>query len=684
MSFRLASSRAHPPRCASRSFRHPSDRVFPLGAIPGHHRGSGHLPYRFRAFGRAQGEGDSRFFRLRFFLRLRDLRGWHRPLLGSLPGAGVSLEDPTAAAPGGAHRAWTRRHRRGVGFPVRAGGPQRQAFPGGAAQLPGLDLALRVAVGARSGGGGLHRRLREAVPDHRRSQPPGRAGHFPGRGSGGGAGLQQRDRGKAFRVRWQGVHGARAGVCENSRGLRQHRGENRCRWGSGAPRGCGPGGAGAGNPPGRSRSGRSGGSRGGDRGDAPRGKRAQRDPRGEGQACGACAVPPRRRGGGHHLRSRGPHQKGHRHAQARAFGRDDHRELGDPAFPVARPFGAGADPHDSRFGLPGVHSAVFPWRYREHHVAGWHRHFYRRPGGRRHRGGGKRLQQDPPLAGRRSAWRFSQRAPPSPPRGGPFGFLLAFGDCRGVFAGLRAGGTGGPAVQAVGLLQELGYGAGGDPRRDPGSGDAHALRPHRAVFFSAEVSGASRHQDFRRDILRRGKTPGKPRFVPHLRAGLPLRVAPHQIGDRCCPAVGGGKSSGVFQAGARVHAAVGRRHDSLHAHHAAGDFRHRSGKAAANPGPHPQIVPRGRKGFRQGRARGNIHRSGAVFHDGNHGGAQARGPVAQETPLVLFLGPGAARLAAPPPLAGSHQLRGAGGGKGPGAAHPRGDQRLDHAHQGAH
>ncbi len=73
-----------PARRHPRPLRHPGDRLLALGPQPRHHRGPGHLPDRHRAPRRAAREGDPRLLRLRLLLRLRHLRGRHRPLLGAL------------------------------------------------------------------------------------------------------------------------------------------------------------------------------------------------------------------------------------------------------------------------------------------------------------------------------------------------------------------------------------------------------------------------------------------------------------------------------------------------------------------------------------------------------------------------------------------------------------------------
>ena len=99
---------AHPAGRHPRPLRHAGDRLLALGPQPRHPRGPGHLPDRHRAAGRAQGEGDPRLLRLRLQLRLRHLRGRHRPLLGAHPRARVPEQDPAAAARRACRPSWGR------------------------------------------------------------------------------------------------------------------------------------------------------------------------------------------------------------------------------------------------------------------------------------------------------------------------------------------------------------------------------------------------------------------------------------------------------------------------------------------------------------------------------------------------------------------------------------------------
>ena len=142
--------------------------------------------------------------------------------------------------------------------------------------------------------------------------------------------------------------------------------------------------------------------------------------------------------------------------------------------------------------------------------------------------------------------------------------------------------------------------------------------------------------------------------------------------------------AGVLQARQRVHAAAERGDDPLHADHAAGHLGRAGAGAADRPGQGAQVLPRGRAGLRQGRPRRHLDRPGAVLDDGDHGRAQAPGPVAGEGALVLLVGAGLGQGAAAPALAGPHLLGRADHRHGREAALPRQHQRLDDADQGAH
>ena len=150
-------------------------------------------------------------------------------------------------------------------------------------------------------------------------------------------------------------------------------------------------------------------------------------------------------------------------------------------------------------------------------------------------------------------------------------------------------------------------------------------------------------------------------------------------------AADGGHRARLLPPRPRVHAAAQRGHDPLHAHDAAGHQRDRGLAPPPGPGPHPQGLPRGRERPREGGPRGDLHRPRALLDDGDGRPAEARLGVAPEGAVVLGLGPRVAEGRRPAAhLAGPDHLGRAGGGDGPGAAHPRPDERLDHAHQGPH
>ena len=87
-----------PPRRAARPVGHAGHHLLAVGPVAGHHRGSGDLPDHQRAARRAAREGRPRLLGLRVLLRLRDLRGRHRSLLGQVARDRVPVEDPGAAA----------------------------------------------------------------------------------------------------------------------------------------------------------------------------------------------------------------------------------------------------------------------------------------------------------------------------------------------------------------------------------------------------------------------------------------------------------------------------------------------------------------------------------------------------------------------------------------------------------
>ncbi len=161
-----------PARRPAGPLGHAGHHLLSLGPVAGHHRGPGDVPDHQRAPRRAEGEGRPGLLGLRVLVRLRDLRGRDRPLLGAVARHRIPFEDPASAARRRPDGTRAGRHRRRVGVPVRARGPQRHPLARPVALLPGLDRPVRRAVGARCRGGRVDRRLRAAVPDHRRSRAP--------------------------------------------------------------------------------------------------------------------------------------------------------------------------------------------------------------------------------------------------------------------------------------------------------------------------------------------------------------------------------------------------------------------------------------------------------------------------------------------------------------------------------
>ena len=108
-----------------------------------------------------------------YSLRLRHLRGRHRHLLGPQPRARVPLARSRTPSPTGVRtELGPGRHGRRLGLPVRPGGRhgQARAWPS-CASFQDWYLRYCAAERAGRGRGGHDRRLREAVPGHRRPEP---------------------------------------------------------------------------------------------------------------------------------------------------------------------------------------------------------------------------------------------------------------------------------------------------------------------------------------------------------------------------------------------------------------------------------------------------------------------------------------------------------------------------------
>ena len=162
---------AHAARRDPRPLRHPGDRLLALGPFARRDRGPGHLSDRRGHARRSPRARGPRLLRLRLLVRVRHLRGRHRPLLGPHPHARVPLDGAAVAARGRQDRAGSRRARPGLGLPVRARGRVREAQPRRPALVPGLVPALLPEGRPRRRRGGRRRRVREAVPGQRRSEP---------------------------------------------------------------------------------------------------------------------------------------------------------------------------------------------------------------------------------------------------------------------------------------------------------------------------------------------------------------------------------------------------------------------------------------------------------------------------------------------------------------------------------
>ncbi len=171
----------------------------------------------------AEGQGGARPLGLRLLLRLRHLSGRDRHLLGAVARPGVPVEDPAATPRWRANGTGPGRERGRVGLPVRAGGPQRNPFARRAAVLPGLDAAVRDSIGAGSLRSGVDRRVPEAVPGHRRPQPPRRLQHPARRGGEGGSQLEQRGRRPPAGMGRDRVHGPRPRLREEHRRISSKR-----------------------------------------------------------------------------------------------------------------------------------------------------------------------------------------------------------------------------------------------------------------------------------------------------------------------------------------------------------------------------------------------------------------------------------------------------------------------------
>ncbi len=124
----------------------------------------------------------------------------------------------------------------------------------------------------------------------------------------------------------------------------------------------------------------------------------------------------------------------------------------------------------------------------EHHVARRHRHLHRRPGGRRHRGGGERVPEAREVGARGPAGRLPCGAARGPARGGALGLLLAAGDRGRVPPHLHPRRPGGAPVHTAGLDQEPHPLHRRTPGHHPRSRPAHALHPDGLRFLPSALA----------------------------------------------------------------------------------------------------------------------------------------------------------------------------------------------------
>ena len=164
-----------------RAAQHPAGRhPGPLGHA-GHHLhrvagpgaadrpGPGHLSHHHQDAVGAARQSRPRLFLLRLLLRLCDLRGRHRSLLGAQPGARIPEQPRLPVAQERHARARPGCHRRRLGLHVFDQFHQPQ--PGRIALHAGL--VSQIPAHRRRGrvGGRVRRRLRQAIPGDGRSRP---------------------------------------------------------------------------------------------------------------------------------------------------------------------------------------------------------------------------------------------------------------------------------------------------------------------------------------------------------------------------------------------------------------------------------------------------------------------------------------------------------------------------------
>ena len=324
---------------------------------------------------------------LRLLLRLRHLRGRHRPVLGAEPRARVPQLRVRPAARGRHAHARARRLGRRLGVHVRA--LVRPPRPQRAPLDPGLVPEVRARERARRVRGREHRRLRASVSGHGRSDEAPSLRHPDLTSAASDPGEQRGRRRPRARGRGEGVHDPRAGLPELARGPAEGRPRRRRGRDAHSSRGR------------RARRHRSGASarhrrlerRGRDgrrhRRRAAGCRHPQRDPRRQGQARDRARRAPRGRRGEDRLRpERADRARGGQPSREPAAAVPD-RGARVRVVPVPRPerarggdFAPGGHPH-------GLHRHALAGHRHQHHVARRHRGRDRHDGRRRDRHGGE-------------------------------------------------------------------------------------------------------------------------------------------------------------------------------------------------------------------------------------------------------------------------------------------------------
>ena len=402
----LRNARRH-LRCLARAARrhprplrragHRLHRISRPGAAGG--RGPGHLSADHGDADRAEIAGRARLLLLRRVLRLRDLRGRHRPLLGALARARISELCRAASAGGRDPEPRARRDRRRLGLSIR--GARRAEEPRRAAHHPGLVHPLRPRQGRRRGRGRERRRLRQAVQRRHRSAPAAGARHPAVENSRRHPRQQHGCRRPHGRGRGDRVRRARPRLHQEPRRPRADRGQERRRR-AGAAEGRGPRRAHAGRAARHHRDERRRRGRLRHRAAALRRECAVGHPEREGPARRDGAEPARgreRRGG---LRPLRPDLPRHRHAQADADRGERHRRARLRHLPAACAQRAGRHHHAAARRADRLYLHVALGAELQHHEPRRHRHRHRRHGRCRHRHDRERPQASGARAARTS------------------------------------------------------------------------------------------------------------------------------------------------------------------------------------------------------------------------------------------------------------------------------------------